>query len=103
MGAFMHGASGRLTGYWQVNGKNKTTFNQMVFMDLFYIDKMSMWLDLGIILKTIPVLVFETIEALKRYRSRTISRVVDSIPQSMTAIPSRNGTDQPSRKGAHLQ
>ena len=25
-----------LTGYWQVNGKNKTTFQQMIEMDLFY-------------------------------------------------------------------
>ena len=86
-----------LTGYWQVNGKNKTTFNQMVFMDLFYIDKMSIWFDLQIILKTIPVLVFETIEALKRYRSRQISRSVDSIPQSIAAISSRTGAHQFSR------
>jgi exopolysaccharide production protein ExoY len=25
-----------LTGYWQVNGKNRTTFQQMIEMDLFY-------------------------------------------------------------------
>lgn len=92
-----------LTGYWQVNGKNKTTFNQMVFMDLFYIDKMSIWFDLGIIVKTVPVLVFETIAALKRYRSRTISRLAASVPQSMAAVPSRNGPRQPSRNRAHQQ
>jgi lipopolysaccharide/colanic/teichoic acid biosynthesis glycosyltransferase len=89
-----------LTGYWQVNGKNKTTFNQMIFMDLFYIDKMSIWFDLGIIVKTVPVLVFETIAALKRYRSRTISRLAASAPQSMAAIPSRSGAHQPSRNGS---
>lgn len=89
-----------LTGYWQVNGKNKTTFNQMVFLDLFYVDKMSIWLDLRIILKTIPVLVFETIQALKRYRSRHISRVA-SIPQSIAPIPSRDSARQLSRNGRH--
>src|SRR5262245_28875300 len=41
-----------LTGYWQVNGKNKTTFNEMITMDLFYLENMSMLLDLRIILKT---------------------------------------------------
>jgi exopolysaccharide production protein ExoY len=92
-----------LTGYWQVNGKNKTTFNQMMFMDLFYIDKMSIWLDLGIILKTIPVLAFETVEALKRYRSRRISRSTQSISQPVAAIPSYNGAHQPSRNGAHQE
>jgi len=91
-----------LTGYWQVNGKNKTTFKQMMFMDLFYIDKMSIWVDLGIIVKTIPVVAFETIEALKRYRSRQTSRSVDSISQSIATIPSRNGVHQSTRNGTHL-
>jgi lipopolysaccharide/colanic/teichoic acid biosynthesis glycosyltransferase len=90
-----------VTGYWQVNGKNKTTFNQMVFMDLFYVDKMSIRFDLTIILKTIPVLVFESMEALKRYRSRRSSRSVSSIPQSVAAISSRNGSLQSSRNGDH--
>ena len=41
-----------LTGYWQVNGKNKTTFRQMIEMDLVYLRNMSIWLDLKIMLKT---------------------------------------------------
>jgi lipopolysaccharide/colanic/teichoic acid biosynthesis glycosyltransferase len=89
-----------LTGYWQVSGKNKTTFNQMVFMDLVYIDKMSIWFDLAIISKTIPVLISESIEALKRYRSRTLSRSVDGIPQAMAVIPTPNSA-HPSRNGSH--
>jgi lipopolysaccharide/colanic/teichoic acid biosynthesis glycosyltransferase len=91
-----------LTGYWQVNGKNRTTFNQMMFMDLFYIDKMSLWFDLRIISKTLPVLVLETIEALKRYRSRRMARSVTTMPpQPVPAISSRNGSRQSSRNGVH--
>ena len=41
-----------LTGYWQVNGKNKTTFNEMIVMDLFYLRNVSIFLDLKIMLKT---------------------------------------------------
>ncbi len=41
-----------LTGYWQVNGKNKTTFNEMIAMDLFYLKNMSILVDLKIMLKT---------------------------------------------------
>lgn len=41
-----------LTGYWQVNGKNNTTFNQMVEMDLSYLENMSVFLDLKIMLMT---------------------------------------------------
>jgi lipopolysaccharide/colanic/teichoic acid biosynthesis glycosyltransferase len=80
-----------VTGYWQVNGKNRTTFNQMMFLDLFYVDKMSIWLDFRIILKTIPVLVSETIAALNRFRARTVSRSIAKIPQPVPVISSRNG------------
>jgi exopolysaccharide production protein ExoY len=52
-----------LTGYWQVNGKNKTTFSEMIAMDIFYARNMSVWLDLKIILKTIPALIGQTLES----------------------------------------
>jgi lipopolysaccharide/colanic/teichoic acid biosynthesis glycosyltransferase len=55
-----------LTGYWQVNGKNKTTFSEMIAMDIFYTEHMSVGLDLGIILKTIPALAAETFESRAR-------------------------------------
>jgi len=45
-----------LTGYWQVNGKNKTTFNEMIAMDLFYLKNMSILLDFKIMLKTCAVI-----------------------------------------------
>jgi lipopolysaccharide/colanic/teichoic acid biosynthesis glycosyltransferase len=55
-----------LTGYWQVNGKNKTTFSEMVAMDLFYANKMSFRLDLTIMLRTVPALFVQTLESLGR-------------------------------------
>lgn len=45
-----------LTGYWQVKGKNNTTFKEMIELDIFYIRNMSVWFDLKIMLKTIPAL-----------------------------------------------
>src|SRR5262249_49676317 len=45
-----------LTGYWQVHGKNKTTFSEMIAMDISYGKHMSLALDLVIICKTIPAL-----------------------------------------------
>ena len=42
-----------LTGYWQVNGKDKTTFSEMIAMDLFYFHNMSLALDLKIMFKTV--------------------------------------------------
>jgi lipopolysaccharide/colanic/teichoic acid biosynthesis glycosyltransferase len=45
-----------LTGYWQVNGKNRTTFSEMITMDLFYARNSSLLLDLEILVRTGPVL-----------------------------------------------
>lgn len=41
-----------LTGYWQVNGRQTTTYEERILMDLFYIDHWSIWLDIIIIGKT---------------------------------------------------
>lgn len=44
-----------LTGYWQVNGRSATTYDERVRMDMFYIDHRSFAMDLGIFLKTIVI------------------------------------------------
>lgn len=45
-----------LTGLWQVSGRYSLSFDQMVKLDIFYIENWSLWLDLKIILKTLPAL-----------------------------------------------
>jgi lipopolysaccharide/colanic/teichoic acid biosynthesis glycosyltransferase len=52
-----------LTGYWQVNGKNKTTFCEMIKLDIFYTKNLSLWLDLTIMLRTVPALLAQVIES----------------------------------------
>jgi lipopolysaccharide/colanic/teichoic acid biosynthesis glycosyltransferase len=72
-----------LTGYWQVNGKNKTTFRQMIEMDLFYVKNMSVWLDLKIMLKTGTVMAGQIFES-RRVPHR--GRQEDGSPGSRTMI-----------------
>lgn len=45
-----------LTGLWQVSGRYRLSFDQMVKLDIYYIENWSLWLDLKIILKTLPAL-----------------------------------------------
>src|ERR1039458_1996977 len=45
-----------LTGLWQVSGKNKTTFEQMMDLDLKYVREQSLWLDLKIMAWTFPTI-----------------------------------------------
>lgn len=48
-----------LTGLWQVSGKNRTTFNEMIRLDIQYARHQSLWLDLKIIFKTVPALILQ--------------------------------------------
>jgi exopolysaccharide biosynthesis polyprenyl glycosylphosphotransferase len=41
-----------MTGWWQVKGRNRVSFDEMVRMDLHYIDHTSVWLDLRLLLQT---------------------------------------------------
>ncbi len=43
-----------LTGWWQVNGRCETLFEEMIDLDLEYIRHSSIWLDLKIIARTMP-------------------------------------------------
>jgi exopolysaccharide production protein ExoY len=47
-----------LTGIWQTSGRNQLTFNQRVKLEMSYADKRCFSLDLQLIAKTIPILVF---------------------------------------------
>jgi exopolysaccharide production protein ExoY len=51
-----------LTGLWQVRGKNRTTFSQMIAMDIEYARRSCFRLDLAILGQTIPVVVRQLIE-----------------------------------------
>ena len=44
-----------LTGLWQVSGRSQVSFDEMVHLDLHYINHWSLLLDLKIILRTVPV------------------------------------------------
>jgi exopolysaccharide production protein ExoY len=59
-----------LTGLWQVSGKNSTTFARMIELDVEYIRRRSLWFDLGILLRTIPVVVTAAVSALRRRFAR---------------------------------
>lgn len=43
-----------LTGLWQVKGRNERSFDEMVALDIEYVRRRSFWLDLKILLETIP-------------------------------------------------
>lgn len=46
-----------LTCYWQVGGRNEIGFEEWMLLDLRYVDHWNLWKDIGLIAKTVPVVV----------------------------------------------
>ena len=73
-----------LTGLWQVNGKNQTTFAEMMRLDITYAREKTLLLDLVIILKTVPAIVGQAWQARKRKKTLHLET---RTPQSYQPIP----------------
>jgi exopolysaccharide biosynthesis polyprenyl glycosylphosphotransferase len=43
-----------LTGLWQISGRSNLGFDDLVRLDFYYLENWSIWLDISILLKTIP-------------------------------------------------
>ncbi len=46
-----------MTGLWQVSGRADLPFERWIALDLHYIDNWSLWLDLSLLLRTIPAVI----------------------------------------------
>ena len=45
------------TGLWQVTCRSKSNYDEMVILDIYYNNNISIWIDLQILLKTIPTII----------------------------------------------
>lgn len=46
-----------LTGLWQTSGRSDLSFDDMVRLDIYYIENWSLWLDVTLLLRTIPAVI----------------------------------------------
>ena len=65
-----------LTGLWQVSGKNRTTFSKMIELDIHYTRTSCVWLDLGIMFRTLPALLGQFID------NRLERALLPSVPET---------------------
>jgi len=88
-----------LTGLWQVSGKNRTTFGEMIALDITYTNNKTLWWDLRIILQTVPALAMQMFEA-RRVRKSTSRKLHEKdrsdasrpFPNSLAAAPDAAAT-----------
>ena len=104
-----------LTGLWQVSGKNKTTFVEMIQLDIKYAKNKTLWWDLKIILMTIPALTIQKLETrqARKAASRPVRRKTSysncttqphSFPKAalVGAVQARDGENVWTRKESKL-
>jgi exopolysaccharide biosynthesis polyprenyl glycosylphosphotransferase len=46
-----------MTGLWQISGRSNLSFDDLVRLDFYYLENWSVWLDVTILLKTLPAVV----------------------------------------------
>jgi len=79
-----------LTGLWQVSGKNRTTFEEMIRLDIRYTQEKSFLMDLWIISMTIPALVVQVMDT-RRGRKTAAASVAVAQPAA-DMVPSTNSS-----------
>lgn len=77
-----------LTGLWQVSGKNRTTFDEMIRLDVRYAKERSPWMDLWIIFMTVPALAAQIADVRK---NRRVPAPANHAPQAQATTPARVG------------
>jgi len=48
-----------ITGLWQVSGRSQTTYSRRVELDTWYVRNWSLWLDIKILVKTVPAVLLQ--------------------------------------------
>jgi lipopolysaccharide/colanic/teichoic acid biosynthesis glycosyltransferase len=77
-----------LTGLWQVSGKNRTTFEEMVNLDIRYSETKSMGLDFKIIVMTLPALLVQIYDTrFRKAKVHPMPSVSIRSAQSVSPLP----------------
>jgi lipopolysaccharide/colanic/teichoic acid biosynthesis glycosyltransferase len=58
-----------VTGLWQTSGKNRTTFEEMIDLDVHYARHKSLLMDLKIIVMTLPALMKQASDMRQRHQT----------------------------------
>ena len=80
-----------LTGLWQVSGKNRTTFDEMIRLDIKYTRNISPGQDIRIILSTTPALLQQIGDTLQKRKTSPSARPVqaDSFQKQRATVSNR--------------
>lgn len=75
-----------LTGLWQVSGKNRLSFEQMIALDIEYSVRKSLWLDSSIVLRTAPAILQQVSDLIATKRARRAGKA-SKVGTERAAVP----------------
>ncbi len=71
-----------MTGLWQVSGKNKLSFEEMIRLDISYADTMSLFKDIAILVRTVPTIIGMVFEKTMKKLRKLGGKVAEQVPES---------------------
>src|ERR1043165_5377265 len=84
-----------LTGLWQVSGKNRLSFEQMIKLDIEYSRRKSLWLDASIVARTGPAILRQVSDLIAAKRSqKKASTPVAPVPVTSDSVPTSVSTQK---------
>jgi exopolysaccharide production protein ExoY len=77
-----------LTGLWQVSGKNRTTFDEMIRLDVRYAQEKTLGLDLWIMLMTLPALLVQILDTRRGRKGQVVLEATVRVePPALATTP----------------
>lgn len=86
-----------LTGLWQVSGKNRLSFDRMIELDIQYSETSSLWLDVKIILMTIPALFIQVADTRRARKAQARAGITRTTTVSSQTTSTRRPQTTASR------
>ena len=71
-----------ITGLWQVSARSEVAYDDMVFLDLYYIENRSLFFDIEILLRTIPVVIWGKGSRIVKQKEKTLTEKVSELSKN---------------------
>jgi exopolysaccharide biosynthesis polyprenyl glycosylphosphotransferase len=71
-----------MTGLWQVSARSAVSYDDMVFLDLYYIENRNILFDIEILLQTIPVVLFGKGSRIEKAKEKSLEEKIEEFRNS---------------------
>jgi len=70
-----------MTGLWQVRARSAVSYDDMVILDIYYVQNWSLLFDIEILLRTIPVVLFGIGSRIEKVKEKTLAEKIEEMEE----------------------